>query len=64
MLEDYNVETFSIDILFNDKVASNISALLNEQSYDTKNYIYYELEQHFNVMDFLEITLNFDDIKI
>ena len=64
MLEDYNVETFSIDILFNDKVANNISALLNEQSYDTENYVYYELEQHFNVMDFLQITLNLDDIKI
>jgi len=63
MLEDYKVKEFSIDILFNDKVANNISALLNEQSYNTKEYKYYELEQHFNVIDFLQITLNFDDIK-
>lgn len=63
MLEDYKVETFSIDILFSNKVANNISALLNERSYDIKDYKYYELEQHFNIMNFLEITLNFDDIK-
>jgi len=63
MLEGYKVKEFSIDILFNDKVANNISALLNEQSYNTKEYKYYELEQHLNIVDFLEITLNFDDIK-
>jgi hypothetical protein len=63
MLDDYTVKTFSIDILFNDKVADDISALLNEKERNITHYDLYELEQKFNVMDFLQITLNYDDIK-
>lgn len=64
MLDDYTVKTFAIDILFNDKVADDISSLLNEKTQKIIHYNLYELEQKFNVMDFLQITLNYDDIKL
>jgi len=63
ILDDYNIETFSIDILFNDKVANDISSLLNEEQQDVTHYNFDELEQKFNVVDFLQINLNYDDIK-
>ncbi len=63
ILDDYTVETFAIDILFNDKVADDISTLLNEKEQKITHYNLHELEQKFNVIDFLQITLNYDDIK-
>lgn len=64
LLDDYTVKTFAIDILFNDKVANDISALLNEKEQNITHYNLHELEEKFNVMDFLQITLNYDDIKL
>lgn len=63
MLDDYTVETFTIDILFNDKVANDISALLNEKENNVTRYNLHELEQKFNVIDFLQINLNYNNIK-
>ena len=60
LLNDYTVDTFTIDILFNDKVANDISALLNEKGKNITSYNINELAQIFNVMDFLQITLNYD----
>ena len=64
MLEDYElIKTFAIDIFFEDKVADDLSSLLNEKEYTITNYKRDELEQKFNLMDFLQITLNYDSIK-
>lgn len=63
LIADLSTDTFSIDIYFEDKVANDISALLNEKQYNVTNYTLKELEQKFNIVDFLQITLNFDSIK-
>lgn len=69
ILEDYtdeNINKFSIDVLFNDKVADGISALLNDPIVNEVTLNHYnaeELEQKFNVIDFLQINLNYDHIK-
>lgn len=67
ILNDYKsekIKSFSIDILFNDKVADDISDLLNEKQPKNKHYTIDELEQKINVIDFLQINLNYDHIKL
>ena len=59
-----SLDSFSIDIFFEDKVADDISYLLNEKAVDVTNYTLDELEQKFNVFDFLQITINYDNIKL
>lgn len=67
ILNDYKnekIKSFSINVLFNDKVANDISDLLNEKQQKNTHYTIDELEQKINVIDFLQINLNYDHIKL
>lgn len=61
--DSYSINRIYFDILFNDKVANDISVLLNEKQQSVTHYNFEELEQKFNVIDFLQINLNYDNIK-
>ena len=59
LLMDEKIKTFNIDVEFNDKVALDISTLLNEGNIPDTNSIE-EFQQQSEVMDFLQININYD----
>ena len=65
LLTDHNhINTFVIDIIFNDKIAKHISCLINNSpDISLYNYTLEELEQKFALIDFLQININYDAAK-
>ena len=66
LLEDYKyLDTFVIDIEFNDRVAKDISNMIDEQSIGGHYFSYTieELEQKFSIIDFLQINMSYDPTK-
>lgn len=68
-IDDYKLisnkekDTFAIDLEFNDTVATDISYLLNNEKYHKLSLTSEELIQKFKIIDFLQISFNYDHIK-
>lgn len=61
----HDLDKITIDIPFNDNIAKYISDLLNvKSSIEYRNYNAEELKQIFILIDFLQISFNYDNVRL